>query len=166
YDHGIFGAFPSYEAKYQLEIHFHVEKRNGLFRGVSQKELGEKSANENGLKFILRFNSFFVEFVQPCFCLSILVLPSNWFPLTRVKWLPLIANSFAVLGIVIAEPRVRATTRSKVHMGSSSISKNIKKVTEVIDVENWRVDNSRVLRWIVSLIEWNFSFLSMKSSIQ
>nr|GEV44118.1 hypothetical protein [Tanacetum cinerariifolium] len=26
------------------------------------------------------------------------------------------------------------------------ISKNIKKVTEVIDVENWRVDNSRVLR--------------------
>nr|GEU30503.1 hypothetical protein [Tanacetum cinerariifolium] len=30
------------------------------------------------------------------------------------------------------------------------ISKNIKKVTEVIDVENGRVDNSRVLRWIVS----------------
>ncbi|GKC51922.1 hypothetical protein Tco_1074667 [Tanacetum coccineum] len=29
------------------------------------------------------------------------------------------------------------------------------KVTEVIDVENWRVDNSRLLRWIVSLFEWN-----------
>ncbi|GJT95510.1 reverse transcriptase domain-containing protein [Tanacetum coccineum] len=27
---------------------------------------------------------------------SVLVLPSNWFPLTRVKWLPLIANSLAV----------------------------------------------------------------------
>ncbi|GJR63752.1 hypothetical protein Tco_1505914 [Tanacetum coccineum] len=46
------------------------------------------------------------------------------------------------------------------------ISKNIKKVTEVNDVENWRIDNSRVLRWIVSLIEWNSSVLSMKSSIQ
>ncbi|GKA33555.1 hypothetical protein Tco_0719984 [Tanacetum coccineum] len=40
-----------------------------------------------------------------------------------------------------------------------------KKVTEVIDVENWRIDNSRVLRWIVSLIEGNSSVLSTKSSI-
>ncbi|GJV20698.1 hypothetical protein Tco_1369718 [Tanacetum coccineum] len=39
-------------------------------------------------------------------------------------------------------------------------------VTEVIDVENWRVDNSRVLRWIVSLFEWNSSVSSTKSSIQ
>ncbi|GJV03405.1 hypothetical protein Tco_1336974 [Tanacetum coccineum] len=39
-------------------------------------------------------------------------------------------------------------------------------VTEVIDVENWRIDNSRVLRWVVSLIEWNSSVSSMKSSIQ
>ncbi|GKA76424.1 carbohydrate-binding, CenC-like protein [Tanacetum coccineum] len=46
------------------------------------------------------------------------------------------------------------------------ISKNITKVTEVIDVENWRVDNSRVLMWIVSLIEWNSSVSSTKSSIQ
>nr|GEV45498.1 ribonuclease H-like domain-containing protein [Tanacetum cinerariifolium] len=46
------------------------------------------------------------------------------------------------------------------------ISKNIKKVTEVIDVGNWRVDNSWVLRWMVSLIEWNFSVSSTKSSIQ
>ncbi|GJV36686.1 hypothetical protein Tco_1409163 [Tanacetum coccineum] len=52
---------------------------------------------------------------------SVLVLPSNGFPLTRVKWLPLMANSFAVSGIVIAEPGVRATTRSAAHMGSSSI---------------------------------------------
>nr|GEV19882.1 hypothetical protein [Tanacetum cinerariifolium] len=46
------------------------------------------------------------------------------------------------------------------------ISKNIKKVTELIDVENWQIDNSRVLRWIVSLIEWNSSVSPMKSSIQ
>ncbi|GJU85721.1 hypothetical protein Tco_1293267 [Tanacetum coccineum] len=39
-------------------------------------------------------------------------------------------------------------------------------VTEVIDVENWRIDNSRVLRWVVSLIEWNSSVSSTKSSIQ
>ncbi|GKD82173.1 hypothetical protein Tco_1349012, partial [Tanacetum coccineum] len=46
------------------------------------------------------------------------------------------------------------------------ISKNIKEVTEEIDVENWRIDNSRVLRSIVSLIEWNSSVSSTKSSIQ
>ncbi|GKC30649.1 hypothetical protein Tco_1037943 [Tanacetum coccineum] len=46
------------------------------------------------------------------------------------------------------------------------ILKNIKKVTEVIDVKNWRIDNSRVLRWVVSLVEWNSSVSSMKSLIQ
>ncbi|GJQ93424.1 hypothetical protein Tco_0004563 [Tanacetum coccineum] len=64
------------------------------------------------------------------------------FPLTRVKWLPLIANSLAVSGIVIAEPGVGATTWPAAHMGSSSIG------------------------WIVSLIEWNSSVSSMTSSIQ
>ncbi|GKD11897.1 hypothetical protein Tco_1196304, partial [Tanacetum coccineum] len=39
-------------------------------------------------------------------------------------------------------------------------------VTEVIDVENWQIDNSQVLRWVISLIEWNSSISSMKSSIQ
>ncbi|GJU59765.1 hypothetical protein Tco_1237531 [Tanacetum coccineum] len=34
----------------------------------------------------------------------VLVLPSNWLPMMRVKWLPLIANSFAVSGMVIAKP--------------------------------------------------------------
>ncbi|GJT85619.1 hypothetical protein Tco_1067336 [Tanacetum coccineum] len=29
------------------------------------------------------------------------------------------------------------------------ISKNIKEVTKIIDVENWQIDNSRVLMWIV-----------------
>nr|GEV16120.1 hypothetical protein [Tanacetum cinerariifolium] len=79
-----------------------------------KKSQGKESAYESGSKFILSFDSSFVEFVQPCFCFSrsVLVLALNWFPLTRVKWLPLIANSFAVLGIVIAEPGVRATTSS------------------------------------------------------
>nr|GEU43289.1 hypothetical protein [Tanacetum cinerariifolium] len=39
-------------------------------------------------------------------------------------------------------------------------------VTEIIDVENWRIDNSRILRWVVSLIEWNSFISSTKSSIQ
>nr|GEU33437.1 hypothetical protein [Tanacetum cinerariifolium] len=39
-------------------------------------------------------------------------------------------------------------------------------VMEVIDVENWRKDNSRVLRWVVSLIVWNSSVSLTKSSIQ
>nr|GEX57448.1 reverse transcriptase domain-containing protein [Tanacetum cinerariifolium] len=46
------------------------------------------------------------------------------------------------------------------------ISKNIKKVTKVIDVKNWRVDNSQVSKWIISLVEWNSSVSSTKSSIQ
>ncbi|GKB94165.1 putative reverse transcriptase domain-containing protein [Tanacetum coccineum] len=46
------------------------------------------------------------------------------------------------------------------------IFKGNEKVTEVIDVENWRIDNSRVLRRIVSLIEGNSSVLSTKSLIQ
>ncbi|GKG01926.1 hypothetical protein Tco_0306631, partial [Tanacetum coccineum] len=47
-----------------------------------------------------------------------------------------------------------------------TIFKSIKKVMEVVDVENWQIDNSRVFRWIVSLIEWNSSVSSMTSSIQ
>nr|GEV32627.1 hypothetical protein [Tanacetum cinerariifolium] len=46
------------------------------------------------------------------------------------------------------------------------ISNDIKKLTKVIDVKNWRVDNSRILLGIVSLIVWNSSVSSMKSSIQ
>nr|GEV88177.1 retrotransposon protein, putative, Ty1-copia subclass [Tanacetum cinerariifolium] len=40
---------------------------------------------------------------------GVLILPSNWFPLTKVKWLPLMTNSFAVSGMMIMEPEVRAT---------------------------------------------------------
>ncbi|GJY50268.1 hypothetical protein Tco_0441115 [Tanacetum coccineum] len=46
------------------------------------------------------------------------------------------------------------------------IFENHEKVMEVVDVENWRIDNSRVLRWVVSLIERNSPVSSMKSSIQ
>ncbi|GKC92543.1 hypothetical protein Tco_1157985 [Tanacetum coccineum] len=78
-----------------------------------KKSRGKELANERGLKFILG---------------SVLVLPSNWFPLTRVKWLPLMENSFAVSGIVIAELGVRATTRSETYMGSSSIGSEFQRI--------------------------------------
>ncbi|GKD61987.1 hypothetical protein Tco_1299496, partial [Tanacetum coccineum] len=42
YDHGIFEAFPSYEAKHQLEIRFHVKRKHGFLQGVGRKELGER----------------------------------------------------------------------------------------------------------------------------
>ncbi|GJX25292.1 hypothetical protein Tco_0231588 [Tanacetum coccineum] len=51
-------------------------------------------ANESSSKFILHFNSSFIEFVQPCFCFS---------------------------RMVIAKLGVRATTLSASYMGSSSI---------------------------------------------
>nr|GEW12525.1 hypothetical protein [Tanacetum cinerariifolium] len=64
----------------------------------------------------------------------------------------------------------QSDTRSAAYMGSSSmglrIFKGNEKVTEVIDVENWRIDNSRVLRYIVSLIEGNSSVSLTKSLIQ
>nr|GEW30713.1 hypothetical protein [Tanacetum cinerariifolium] len=41
YDHGSFRAFPLYEAKHWLEIHFHVEQKLGFLRGVGRKELGK-----------------------------------------------------------------------------------------------------------------------------
>ncbi|GKC15470.1 hypothetical protein Tco_1012252 [Tanacetum coccineum] len=46
------------------------------------------------------------------------------------------------------------------------ILKDNEKVMEVIDVENWCIDNSRLLRWIVSLFKRNSSVSSTKSSIQ
>ncbi|GKE70064.1 hypothetical protein Tco_1528136 [Tanacetum coccineum] len=80
------------------------------------------------------------------------------------------ANSFAVSGIVIVKLGVGATIQPAAPHGFIIhwiiISKNSKKVTEVIDVKNWRVDNSRVLWWIISLIVWNSSVSSTKSSIQ
>ncbi|GJU84142.1 hypothetical protein Tco_1291688 [Tanacetum coccineum] len=85
---------------------FMLRKGTDFSEESVKKSWGKESANESSLKFIPR---------------SVLLLPSNWFPLTRVKWLPLIANSFAVSIIVIAKPGVGATTRSAAHMGSSSI---------------------------------------------
>ncbi|GJT75203.1 hypothetical protein Tco_1041928 [Tanacetum coccineum] len=60
------------------------------------------------------------------------------------------ANSFAVLGMVIAEPGVGELTHrfGNPHgfvIHGIEVLKGDEKVTEVIDVKNWRVDNSRLL---------------------
>ncbi|GJV00025.1 putative reverse transcriptase domain-containing protein [Tanacetum coccineum] len=56
-----------------------------------------------------------------CLCGSVLILPSNWSPLTRVKWLPLMANSFAVSGMGIAEPGIviKAEEKCDAHSGKT-----------------------------------------------
>nr|GFC60382.1 hypothetical protein [Tanacetum cinerariifolium] len=46
------------------------------------------------------------------------------------------------------------------------VLKGNEKVREVINVDNRRVDNSRLLKWIVSLFEWNSPILLTKFSIQ
>ncbi|GJW32672.1 hypothetical protein Tco_0052704 [Tanacetum coccineum] len=66
--------------------------------------------------------------------LVILILPSDWFPLTRVKWLPLMEKSCTDSGMVIAKPGVGATTGFIIHW--IVIFKNIKKVTKIADVKN------------------------------
>ncbi|GKF83467.1 hypothetical protein Tco_0245123, partial [Tanacetum coccineum] len=55
-DHGSFGAFPSYEAKHRLEIHF-VEKKLGFLRGVGRIELGKDSFEELPLEENLRIKT-------------------------------------------------------------------------------------------------------------
>ncbi|GJS79260.1 hypothetical protein Tco_0729141, partial [Tanacetum coccineum] len=85
------------------------------------------------------------------------------------KWLPLMANSLAVSVIVIMKPgvgRQHGRQPTWVHHPLDRNFEEYQKVTEVINVENWQIDKSRVLRWVVSLIVWNSFVLSTKSSIQ
>nr|GEV75280.1 DNA-directed DNA polymerase [Tanacetum cinerariifolium] len=165
------------DAKYRLEIRFHVEKRHEFLRGFGRKELGEEWTNESGSKFIPRFNSSFVEFVQPYSEEFMNVFMRIGFG-SAIKFVSLdesqmvTFNSKSVCGFRNGDCETESRSDNTVCSPHGFIihwiviSKNIKKVMEVTDVENWRVDNSRVLRWIVSLIDWNSSVSWMKSSIQ
>ncbi|GJS60892.1 integrase, catalytic region, zinc finger, CCHC-type containing protein [Tanacetum coccineum] len=159
YDHGSFGAFPSYEAKHRLKIRFHVEKRHGFLREVDRKELGKESANESDSE------KFMNVFMRIGFGSTIKLVS---FDESQVVTF----NSKFVCGFRNSDCGTGSQSDNTV--GSPHgfiihwivISKNIKKVTEVIDVENWQMDNSQVLWRIVSLIVWNSSVSSTKSSIQ
>ncbi|GKC05859.1 hypothetical protein Tco_0997469 [Tanacetum coccineum] len=77
--------------------------------------------------------------------------------------------SLAVSVIVIMKPgvgRQHGRQPTWVHHPLDRNFEEYQKVTEVINVENWQIDKSRVLRWVVSLIVWNSFVLSTKSSIQ
>ncbi|GJX56316.1 putative reverse transcriptase domain-containing protein [Tanacetum coccineum] len=103
-----------------------------FFEESVEKSWGKESANESGLKFIPSFDSSFVEFVQPCFCFS-----------NSEEFMNVFKNSDRGTG------SRSDNTVDSLHgfiIYWIEISKNIKKVTEIINVENWRIDNSRVLR--------------------
>ncbi|GJX45743.1 hypothetical protein Tco_0262419, partial [Tanacetum coccineum] len=147
-----------------------------------KKSWGKELANESGSEFIPRFDSSFVEFIQPCFCFSnseefmnvfmrigfgstikLVSLDESRVVTFNGKFVSGFRNSDCGTGIQ-SDNTVSNPHGFIIHW--IVILKNIKKVTEVIDVENWRIDNSRVLRWIVSLIERNSFVSSTKSSIQ
>ncbi|GJW01623.1 zinc finger, CCHC-type containing protein [Tanacetum coccineum] len=142
-----------------------------------EKSWGKESANESDSKFIPRFDSSFVEFVQPYSEEFINVFMRIGFGST-IKLVSFDESQVVTFdGKFICSFRncdCETESQSGDTVGSPHgfiiywivISKNIKKVTKVIDVENWRIDNSRVLRWIVSLIVWNSSVSSTKSLIQ
>ncbi|GJW32172.1 hypothetical protein Tco_0052204 [Tanacetum coccineum] len=127
-----------------------LRKGSDFFEESNEKRWGKESANESGLKFIPYFDIPSLSSSSHVFASLvsdreniIRRTTSFLFPLTRVNWLPLMANSFAVLGMVIVELGVGATTRSAAYIGSSSIG-----------------------LWFVSLFEWNSLVSSTKSSIQ
>nr|GEW31046.1 hypothetical protein [Tanacetum cinerariifolium] len=129
-----------------------------------KKSLGKESANESGSKFISCFDSSFVEFIQPYSKEFVNMFVRIGFGST-IKLV-----SFDVSQVVTFNGKFVCGFRNG-DCGTESQSDNTvdsphgfviygiedlkgnEKVTKVIDVENWRIDNSRVLRWIVSLIE-------------
>ncbi|GKD14215.1 hypothetical protein Tco_1198622 [Tanacetum coccineum] len=147
-----------------------------------EKSWGKESANESGSEFIPRFDSSFVKFIQPCFCFPNSEEFVNVF--MRIGFGSTIELiSFNEDQVVTFDSKFVSSfrnsdcgTRSRSDNTVSSphgfiihwekIFKSINKVTKVVDVENWRIDNSRVFRWIVSLIKWNSSVSSTTSSIQ
>nr|GEZ65932.1 hypothetical protein [Tanacetum cinerariifolium] len=145
YDHGSFRAFLSYEAKHQLEANIFIF---GIFV----------------FKHIANSEEFVNVFVRIGFGSTIELVSFDKSQIVTFY-------SKFICGFKNCDCKTESQSDNTV--GSPHgfiiywivISKKIKKVTEVIDVKNWRVDNSWVLRWIVSLIEWKSSVLSTKSLI-
>ncbi|GJU71580.1 hypothetical protein Tco_1262985 [Tanacetum coccineum] len=94
-------------------------------------ESNEKNTSSSGIKDFLSYlaETMIEDFDNIAFGQIVTMAVSEHFLHTKpsidsdefVKWLPLIANSFAVSRTVIAESGVRATTRSATYMGSSSM---------------------------------------------
>nr|GEW25095.1 reverse transcriptase domain-containing protein [Tanacetum cinerariifolium] len=155
-DHGSFRAFPLFEANHRLEIHFCVGKRLGYLRGVDRKSWWKESANESD-SFILDVSVFkhityseeFVDvFVRIRFgsTIELVSFDESQVVTFNRKFVCGFRNGDCETGSQ-SDEIVGSPHRFIIHW--IVISKNIKEVTKVIDVENWRIDNSRVLRMIV-----------------
>ncbi|GJW67838.1 putative ribonuclease H-like domain-containing protein [Tanacetum coccineum] len=159
YDHGSFGAFPSYEAKHRLEIHFHVERKLGFPRSRSKRARGKNRLmkavrSSSHVSIVPSLSSSNHVFASPV--RLVLVLPSEFVPIDKSQVVKF--DSKFVCGFRNSDRGTRSQSGNMV--GSPHgfiihwiiISKNIKKVTEVIGVKNWLVDNSRVLWCPVTIL--------------
>ncbi|GJX18319.1 hypothetical protein Tco_0219151 [Tanacetum coccineum] len=159
-----------------------LRKGSDLSEESMEKSWGKELANESSLMFITHFDGSFVEFVQPCFCFSnseefVNVFMRIGFGST-IKMVFLDESQVVTFNgkFVCGFKNYDCGTGSRSHNTVDSLHgfiihrievlKGNEKVMEVIDVKNWQIDNSRMLRRIDSLIEWNSSVSSTKSSIQ
>nr|GEV02195.1 hypothetical protein [Tanacetum cinerariifolium] len=153
-----------------------LRESTNFFEESVEKSWGKELSDESGLKFIPRFNSSFIELVQPypdefinafvriSFGSTIKLVSFDESQVVNI-------NGKFVCGFRNGDCEIESQSDNTVDSSHGFIIYGIEvfdgneEVTKVIDVENWRIDNSRVLRWVVSLIEWNSSVSSMKSLI-
>ncbi|GJY23900.1 hypothetical protein Tco_0397558 [Tanacetum coccineum] len=142
-----------------LEIRFHVGKRLGFLRGVGRKELGEKSANESDSE------EFVNVFVRIGFgsTIELVSFDENQVVTFNGKFVCDFRNGDCKTGSQ-SDNTVGSPHEFIIH--AIEVLKGNEKVTKITDVKNWWIDSSRILRGVVSLIEWNSSVSSTKSSIQ
>ncbi|GJX13588.1 COV 2-like protein [Tanacetum coccineum] len=133
-----------------------------------KKSWGKESANESGSKFIPSFENskeFVNVFVRIGFGSAIKLVSFD-------KSQVVTFNSKFIRGFRNKDYEIGSWYDNIVSSSHGfiihwiEIFKNHEKVTKVVDVENWRIDNSRVLRWVIYLIERNSPVSSTKSSIQ
>ncbi|GJS66864.1 hypothetical protein Tco_0681428 [Tanacetum coccineum] len=138
---------------------FMLRKGTDFFEELVEMSWKKETANERSSKFISCFNSSFIEFVQPCFCffnseefMNVFMRIGFGSTINLVsfdKGQVLTFNGKFVCGFWNSDCGTGSQSDNAV--GSLHgfiihwivISKNIKKVTEVIDVKNWRLTATR-----------------------
>ncbi|GJV60400.1 hypothetical protein Tco_1466500 [Tanacetum coccineum] len=104
---------------------FMLRKSSDFSKESVEKSWGKELANESSSKFIPRFDSSFIEFAQLYSEEFVNVFVRIGFgsaiELVSFDKSQMVTFNSKFLRLVIAEPRVGATTWSAAHMGSSSI---------------------------------------------
>ncbi|GKD22453.1 hypothetical protein Tco_1224156 [Tanacetum coccineum] len=142
-----------------------LRESSNLSEESVEKSSGKESAYESDSEFILHFEEFLNVFMRISFGSTIKLVSFDEGQVVTFdsKFVSSFKNNDC--GI---ESRSDNTVSNPhgfiIHW--KKIFKSNQKVTKVVDIENWRIDNSQVFRWIVSLIEWNSSVSSRTSSIQ